>query len=168
MLYAKFGWNKPSGSEKKIFQNFVIVFSLFHYPPPPEKVRLFLWTNLNSLHTRMLCAKFGWNWPTDSGEDFLKLRQCLFALSSVSPLGERPGPSFEQTWILNTQECFMPCWVGISPVVLEKKIFEICLCIFAIALLSPIGKLWGPSFEQTSIYFTQGCFLPKWFWRRRF
>ena len=23
----------------------------------------FIWTNLNLLHQRMLCAKFGWNWP---------------------------------------------------------------------------------------------------------
>ena len=24
----------------------------------------FIWTNLNPLHPRMLCAKFGWNWPS--------------------------------------------------------------------------------------------------------
>ena len=29
-----------------------------------------LWTNLNPLHPRMLCAKFGLNWPNGSGEDF--------------------------------------------------------------------------------------------------
>ena len=32
----------------------------------------FIWTNLNPLHPRMLCAKFGWNWPSVSREeDFL-------------------------------------------------------------------------------------------------
>ena len=29
----------------------------------------FIWTNLNSLHPRKLCAKFGWNWPSGSGEE---------------------------------------------------------------------------------------------------
>ena len=30
---------------------------------------IFIWTNLNPLHPRMLCAKFGWNWPSGSGEE---------------------------------------------------------------------------------------------------
>ena len=29
----------------------------------------FIWTNFNPLHLRMHCAKFGWNWPIDSGEE---------------------------------------------------------------------------------------------------
>ena len=29
----------------------------------------FIWTNLNPLHQRMLCAKFGWNRPSGSGEE---------------------------------------------------------------------------------------------------
>ena len=32
----------------------------------------FIWRNLNPLHPRLICAKFGWNWPSGSGEeDFL-------------------------------------------------------------------------------------------------
>ena len=30
----------------------------------------FIWRNLNHLHPRMHCAKFGWNWLIGSGEDF--------------------------------------------------------------------------------------------------
>ena len=30
---------------------------------------LFIWTNLNPHHPRMLCANFGWNWPSGSRED---------------------------------------------------------------------------------------------------
>ena len=40
----------------------------------------FIWTNLNPLHPRMLCAKFGWNWPSGSGEEdenVKSLWQCL-------------------------------------------------------------------------------------------
>ena len=36
---------------------------------PLEKGGPFIWTNLNPLYPRMLCAKFGWNWPSGSGEE---------------------------------------------------------------------------------------------------
>ena len=29
----------------------------------------FIWTNLNTLHSRMYCVKFGWNWLSGSGEE---------------------------------------------------------------------------------------------------
>ena len=47
------------------FRNFDIIY-------PWKRVGSFIWTNLNPLHPRMLCAKFVWNWPNGSGEeDFL-------------------------------------------------------------------------------------------------
>ena len=51
----------------------------------------------------------------------------------------------------------------IGQVVLEKKILKICQCIFTILYLSPLGKVWGPSFEKTWIPFAQGCFVPSLF-----
>ena len=39
------------------FCYFVIIF-------PKKRAWPFIWTNLNLLHPRMLCAKFGWNWPS--------------------------------------------------------------------------------------------------------
>ena len=44
----------------------------FHYfviISPWKRAWPFIWTNLNSLHPRMFCAKFGWNWPSGSGEE---------------------------------------------------------------------------------------------------
>ena len=29
----------------------------------------FIWTNLNPHHPGILCAKFGWNWPSGSWEE---------------------------------------------------------------------------------------------------
>ena len=72
------------------------------------------------LHPKMLCAKFGWNWPFDSGEDFFFCR-CTFAISLLSPLGEKHEPSFGQTWILFTQKCFVSSLVAIGLVVLERN-----------------------------------------------
>ena len=34
-----------------------------------KRVGSFIWTNMISHHPRMLCAKFGWNWPSGSGEE---------------------------------------------------------------------------------------------------
>ena len=81
--------------------------------------------HFSALHTRMLCAIFGWNWPSGSGEkEFYKFHQCIFAIS-FSPLGKGCGPSFEQqTWILFTQRCFLPSFVEIGIVVLERKLFK--------------------------------------------
>ena len=50
-----------------------------------------------------------------------EFRQCIFAISLLSPLGEGWGPSFEQTWICFTQGYFVPSLVEIGQVVLEKK-----------------------------------------------
>ena len=69
MLCTKFSWYWPSGyGEEKIwissnhFRYFVIIF-------PWKRVSPFIWTNLNSLHPRMLCATFNWNWLCGSGEE---------------------------------------------------------------------------------------------------
>ena len=48
------------GLWRRRFLYFVNVFSLFRYYLPLEKGGPFIWTNLNSHHQRMLCAKFGW------------------------------------------------------------------------------------------------------------
>ena len=53
----------------KFFLKFVNVFSIFRYHSPLERVWHFILKNLNPLHPRMLCAKFGWNWPSGSGEE---------------------------------------------------------------------------------------------------
>ena len=58
------------------------------------------------------------------------------------------------------QECFVSSLIEICPVVLEAKIFKCHQCIFTISKLSPLGKGRDPSFEQTWIPFTQGCFVP--------
>ena len=49
--------------------NFINVFSLFRNYLPMENSMVFICTNLNPLHPRMLCAMFGWNWLSGSGEE---------------------------------------------------------------------------------------------------
>ena len=46
-----------------MYFRYVLIISLWKRTGP------FIWTNLNPLHPRTLCAKFGWNWPSGSGEE---------------------------------------------------------------------------------------------------
>ena len=51
------------------FLYFVNEFSLFRTYPPWKRAGSFIWGNLITLHQGILCAKFGWNWPSGSGEE---------------------------------------------------------------------------------------------------
>ena len=78
----------------------------------------------------------------------------------LSPLWKGRGLSFEQMWIPSTKGCFVPRLVQIGTVILEKKIFKYFQYNFTFSLLSPLGKGYGHSFEQTWIPSFQGCFVP--------
>ena len=98
--------------------------------------------------------------PVVLKKKIFEVRRCIFAISLLSPLGNGRGPSYEHTWIPITQECFVLSLVKIGPVILENTIFKVCQCIFPISFLSPLGKVRGPSIEQTWIPITQRCFVP--------
>ena len=59
-------WPSGYGGDFKIssiyFHSFVIISTW-------KKAWSFIWKNLNPLHPRMLCTKFGWNWSSGSGEE---------------------------------------------------------------------------------------------------
>ena len=104
-----------------------------------------------------------------------------------SPFEKERGPLFEQIWISFTKGCFVPSlvevlgkktfislWKRAWPFIWTKDaLCQVCLkvnqwfwrrrffksqqCIFSI--ISPCKGMW-PSFEQTWIPFTQGCFVP--------
>ena len=91
---------------------------------PLKRVGSFI-TNLNPLHPKMHCAKFGWNWPQWFLRNrFLYFINVYFHYFILSSHGKGQGPSFEQTWITFTKGCFVPSLVEIGSVVLEKKIFK--------------------------------------------
>ena len=60
--------NWPSGSGEEIFLISSMYYRYFAIISLWKRTWPFIWTNLNPLHPRMLCAKFGWNWPNGSGE----------------------------------------------------------------------------------------------------
>ena len=86
MLCAKFGWNWLSGSGEVDFLILSIYFSLFRNYLPLEKGRAILLNSLNPLHPRTYFAKFGWNWPSGSGEEDFGISSIYFCLLKLSPL----------------------------------------------------------------------------------
>ena len=65
MLWAQFGWTWASGSWEQCFLNVANVYLLFFFFfiifSPWIRAWSFIWWYLNSLHPRILCARFGWN-----------------------------------------------------------------------------------------------------------
>ena len=64
----------------------------FHYfliISPWKRAGLFIWTNLNTLHPRMPCAKFGWNWLSGSREeDFFNFVNVFSPFHDYLPLAK--------------------------------------------------------------------------------
>ena len=72
MLWSKNGWNYPFVSGEKDFLILLMHFWYFVIISPWKRAWHFIWRNLNCLLQRMICAKFGWNWPFGSGEEDFK------------------------------------------------------------------------------------------------
>ena len=85
---------------------------------------------LNPLYSnsKMLCAKFSWNWPRCSGEVCFKNCQCIFDMLLLSPLEKRRGISLKQPFPCKRMLCV--------PSSYWKKLSM----NFLYLLLSPIGK----------------------------
>ena len=69
MLCAKIDWNWLIGSGEENFLIMSMYFRYFVIISLWKRAGPFIWTNLNPLHPRMHCDKFGWNWPSGSEEE---------------------------------------------------------------------------------------------------
>ena len=69
MLPHEFHLSWPSDSGEEDFLKMPLIFNKFMIISPWKRAWPFIWTNLNPLYSRMLCAKFGWNWPSGSWEE---------------------------------------------------------------------------------------------------
>ena len=80
MHCTKFCWNWNSVSAEKDFLILSMYFCDFVIVSPSEKAVPFTWTMLNPLYPRKHCAKFGWNWPSCSGEEEFFISSMYFSL----------------------------------------------------------------------------------------
>ena len=69
----------------------------------------------------MLCAKFGWNWPSGSGEEDFKISSMYFRYLVIISPWKRAEPFIWMNLNPFSQGCFVPSLVEIAPVALEKK-----------------------------------------------
>ena len=77
------------------FHSFLII-------SPWKRAEPFSWTNLNSLHQKMICAKFGWNWPKGSGDWRWKSEK--FTTTSTTMTDNGQILSEKLTWALNLKK----------------------------------------------------------------
>ena len=70
---------------RRRFLNFVNKILLFSKYFTLEKGVAFHWKNFNPHHPRMLCAKFGWNWPGCSEEEDFEILSIYFHYFVIYP-----------------------------------------------------------------------------------
>jgi hypothetical protein len=104
-----FKWRHP-------FLHFVII-------SPLKETWPFIWTNLNSLHPRIIIIKFDWIWHSGSIEEEFQRFTVYFLHFYYHILLEKGVPfHLNKTWIPPPpQELFMLSLVKIGLVVLKKK-----------------------------------------------
>ena len=127
------------------FYYFTIISSF-----PWRRAWPFVCTNLNPFYSRMLYAKFGWNWLSGSGEEDTNVKRL-----------------WQQQWQFFIRKAHFSIrlrWSTKKPIGhiphLKMEIFKFLQCIFAISILSCLGKECDPSSEQNWISFPQVCFVP--------
>jgi hypothetical protein len=59
IICTNFDWIWPADSGEKDFKKFLVYFYSFAIISPWRRTFRFIWTNLNPLHLRMICAKSG-------------------------------------------------------------------------------------------------------------
>ena len=76
---------------------------------------------MNTLHPKILCAKFSRHWPNCCGEEDSRFPKCILAISLLSPIWKRAWP-FMWT-ILTSLYLRISNEIGAA---LRKKIFRFC------------------------------------------
>ena len=152
MLCAKFSWNWLSGSGEEDFLISSMYFRYFVIISPWKRTGPFIWTNLSPHYPRIHCAKFGWSWPSDSGEEDFLLSSMYFRYFVIISLWKRAGPFI---WTnLNPLHPRMLCakfvwnWASVSG---EEDFLISSMCFRYFVIISPWKK---------AVPFSQGWFVP--------
>ena len=117
---AKFGWKWSTGSREEVcFKIRQCIFSIFCNYHLLEKGGALHLNNLEFPSPKDdICQDWlklsKWFWK----RGFLNFVILFLQFHFYLPIGKRQGFSFEQTWILFTQGCFLPILVETGPVVL--------------------------------------------------
>ena len=89
----------------------------------------FIWTNLNPLHPRMLCAKFGWNWPCGSGEEDFLISSMYFLITTLH-LEKGRALHFNKLESSSPKNALCQVWLKLAQWFKILKFFQYILVIF--------------------------------------
>ena len=137
MKLTKWSWRR-----RFFFLNNVnVYFRYFLIISPLKRAGRFIWTHSNSLHSRMLCAKFGWNWLSGSGEED------FFNFVNVFSLFRNNLPSEKDVALhLNKLESTLPkddlCqdWLKLAQWFWRRRFFNIFKIISHFCYYLPLDK----------------------------
>ena len=117
----------------------------FHYfviISPWKRAGPIIWTILNPLYPRMLCAKFGWNWPSGSGEEDENVK-------NLQTDGRTDRQTTDERWSEKLTELIRIIkyiihlrkeWSFSTIQWLWRRFLESCQGIFTVAKISPRKK----------------------------
>ena len=128
-------------------------FRYFVVISPWKKAGAFIWTNLSPHHPWMLCAKFGWNWPSGAGEgDFLMYFRYFVIISPKNGLGRFIWTNHQR------MHCVKFGW-NWQMRFFRRRFLNLVIKFLLFRNYHPLRKSRGASFEQTYIPFTKGCIV---------
>ena len=108
------------------------------------------------MHPRMHCGRFGWNWPSGSGEeDFY-----ILLFRNHLPLEKGRALHLYKLQCPSPKDVLCHVWLKLNLWFLRIRFFLISSMYFYYFTIISLGKGWGPSFEQTWNPFTQGWIVP--------
>ena len=123
-------------------------FRYFIIISPWKRAGSFNWTNLNPLHPRMLCAKFGWNWLNGSGEEDFWISSIYFRYFIIISPWRMVGPFIWTNLNLLHQMIFSAKFSGKYPSGSEKEDFLILSMYFRyFIIISP----WTVSYTHLTL-----------------
>ena len=143
--------------EENIFKISSIYFSNFVIISLGKRCGPSIWENLNSFHPRMLFAKFGWNWPSGSGEIFFLIWSLYFYYFEIISPWKNESSRCEQHEFPTPKGCFNYAKFVWNRLFWRRTFLKFLSLYFIIYL--PLGKRHGSSFDQTCIQITQRCFV---------
>ena len=129
------------------FQYFVII-------SPWKRADSLIWTNLNHLQPRMLCAKFWSKLAQWFSRRFVLISSMYFHFFVISPFWKERGP-FNQNKpeSLSPKDALCQVWLKLTKLFWRRRLLNTSMYFRYFVIIS-LGKGRGPTFEQTWIPFT--------------
>ena len=131
-VYVIFGWILSSISSMLIWSKLNHLCYLV-FISPWKRMGPFICTNVNSLYPRMHCAKFGWNWPSGSGERRIFIFVNVFLLFGYYlPLEKNGAFYLNKLDSSSPKNALCKVWLKLARLFGKGRFYKFRQCIFAI------------------------------------